>query len=224
MDKSDTKHKEDSPPQLSRRKLLFMGKSQVPVDEHKQVPVAETALVEEPSLDLVLADHIRLSSKNGKLVNCSCFLDDPFSVPQEELDAVLENILSDAAYKDIIELKGEKTHYYYSSEKMSGNFAQMLFLLEEKDTCTTIAETVRFESKTYPRPYQVKMLQLSPYHFNEEQIEAALKVMRQRPECEDIQEVRASNNALYLFSSAFMSAGHARGLCEWLEVEQYENP
>ncbi len=36
--------------------------------------------------------------------------------------------------------------------------------------------------------------------------------------------MEASNGAIYLYSDRYMSVGKAQGLCEWIEVEQYENP
>ena len=60
--------------------------------------------------------------------------------------------------------------------------------------------------------------------FSESQIEAALTLIKQKPEYQDIQQVKASNDALYLFSNLFITYGHAKGLSEWIEVEQFDNP
>ncbi|PXF68767.1 oxidoreductase, partial [Escherichia coli O157] len=34
----------------------------------------------------------------------------------------------------------------------------------------------------------------------------------------------SSTAVLYLFSERFMTYGKAYGLCEWFEVEQFQNP
>ncbi|RBW34178.1 hypothetical protein B9M91_17510 [Escherichia coli] len=44
------------------------------------------------------------------------------------------------------------------------------------------------------------------------------------PEYADIRQVESSTAVLYLFSERFMTYGKAYGLCEWFEVEQFQNP
>ena len=39
---------------------------------------------------------------------------------------------------------------------------------------------------------------------------------------QDIKSVEASNGARYLFSDTYMVLGYAKGLCEWVEVGQFE--
>ena len=68
------------------------------------------------------------------------------------------------------------------------------------------------------------MLMLEPFYYTAAEIDDALTLMKTHPDFQDIQQIFASNNAPYLFSSTLMSYGKARGLTEWLEVEQYENP
>ncbi|MGQ7154667.1 YdhW family putative oxidoreductase system protein, partial [Escherichia coli] len=56
------------------------------------------------------------------------------------------------------------------------------------------------------------------------QIEAAIAAMDVAPEYADIRQVESSTAVLYLFSERFMTYGKAYGLCEWFEVEQFQNP
>lgn len=58
----------------------------------------------------------------------------------------------------------------------------------------------------------------------EAQIEAAIAAMDVAPEYADIRQVESSTAVLYLFSERFMTYGKAYGLCEWFEVEQFQNP
>ena len=60
--------------------------------------------------------------------------------------------------------------------------------------------------------------------FQEAQIEAAIAAMDVAPEYADIRQVESSTAVLYLFSERFMTYGKAYGLCEWFEVEQFQNP
>ena len=72
--------------------------------------------------------------------------------------------------------------------------------------------------------YKVAMLMQAPYYFQEAQIEAAIATMDVAPEYADIRQVESSTAVLYLFSERFMTYGKAYGLCEWFEVEQFQNP
>lgn len=60
--------------------------------------------------------------------------------------------------------------------------------------------------------------------LREAQIEAAIAAMDVAPEYADIRQVESSTAVLYLFSERFMTYGKAYGLCEWFEVEQFQNP
>ena len=52
----------------------------------------------------------------------------------------------------------------------------------------------------------------------------AIAAMDVAPEYADIRQVESSTAVLYLFSERFMTYGKAYGLCEWFEVEQFQNP
>ncbi|MFR5284037.1 MAG: YdhW family putative oxidoreductase system protein [Escherichia coli] len=127
-------------------------------------------------------------------------------------------------YADIACMTGSQDDYYYSTQAMSENYAAMSLQVVEQDICRAIAHAVRFECQTYPRPYKVAMLMQAPYYFQEAQIEAAIAAMDVAPEYADIRQVESSTAVLYLFSERFMTYGKAYGLCEWFEVEQFQNP
>ena len=121
-------------------------------------------------------------------------------------------------------MQGAEDVYFYSTQTMTANYADMCVQVVENDICRAIAEAVRFDCRTYPRPYKVAMLTQPPYSFESQQISAALTAMETHPDYADIRTVESSNAEPYLFSERFMSYGKAYGLCEWLEVEQYQNP
>lgn len=227
MDKADKAILEDDAPDLGRRRFFLLNEREatepdVVTEEERQSPEQDDAK-EAPTLQEIVTGHILAASKNGQLVRVTALLAPPVSAPEEELPGVLELICGQES-PEIIELKGEKDRYYYATGVMAENYANILFAVEDKDACGAIVETVRFESKTYPRPCSVEMLKDTPYSFSESQIEAALTLIKQKPEYQDIQQVKASNDALYLFSNLFITYGHAKGLSEWIEVEQFDNP
>ncbi|HHE5697427.1 TPA: YdhW family putative oxidoreductase system protein [Citrobacter amalonaticus] len=172
----------------------------------------------------IVADFIRQSSANGQLVARELFLQPPYSVKEVELVPLLETLREGLAGDDIAWVQGSQDDYYYSTQTMTANYADMCVQVVEKDICRAIAQAVRFDCQTYPRPYKIAMLEQSPYGFEPQQIQAALAAIETHPDYADIRTVASSNDVPYLFSERFMSYGKAYGLCEWLEVEQFQNP
>ncbi|KAA0540289.1 YdhW family putative oxidoreductase system protein [Citrobacter portucalensis] len=192
---------------------------------HPPVERVVAPQVQEPaSPESIVADFIRQHSASGQLVARSVFLQPPYSVPETDLSALLDALCQDANNADITRVQGAEDLYFYSTQTMTTNYADMCVQVVENDICRAIAEAVRFDGRTYPRPYKVAMLTQPPYSFESQQITAALTAMETHPDYADIRTVESSNAEPYLFSERFMSYGKAYGLCEWLEVEQYQNP
>ncbi|WP_423062039.1 YdhW family putative oxidoreductase system protein [Citrobacter portucalensis] len=192
---------------------------------HPPVERVVALQVQEPaSPESIVADFIRQHSASGQLVARSVFLQPPYSVPETDLSALLDALYQDAKNADITRVQGAEDVYFYSTQTMTANYADMCVQVVENDICRAIAEAVRFDGRTYPRPYKVAMLTQPPYSFESQQITAALTAMETHPDYADIRTVESSNAEPYLFSERFMSYGKAYGLCEWLEVEQYQNP
>ncbi len=192
---------------------------------HPPVEQVTAPQVQDPaSPESIVADFIRQHSASGQLVGRSVFLQPPYSVPETDLSALLDALCQDAINADITRVQGAEDVYFYSTQTMTANYADMCVQVAENDICRAIAEAVRFDGRTYPRPYKVAMLTQPPYSFESQQITAALTAMETHPDYADIRTVESSNAEPYLFSERFMSYGKAYGLCEWLEVEQYQNP
>lgn len=192
---------------------------------HPPVEQVAAPQVQEPaSPESIVADFIRQHSASGQLVGRSMFLQPPYSVPENDLSVLLDALCQDAINADITRVQGAEDVYFYSTQTMTANYAGMCVQVVENDICRAIAEAVRFDGRTYPRPYKVAMLTQPPYSFEFQQITAALTAMETHPDYADIRTVESSNAEPYLFSERFMSYGKAYGLCEWLEVEQYQNP
>ncbi|MHB9178700.1 YdhW family putative oxidoreductase system protein [Citrobacter freundii] len=192
---------------------------------HPSVEQVTAPQVQDPaSPESIVADFIRQHSASGQLVGRSVFLQPPYSVPETDLSVLLDVLCQDAINADITRVQGAEDVYFYSTQTMTANYADMCVQVVENDICRAIAEAVRFDGRTYPRPYKVAMLTQPPYSFESQQITAALTAMETHPDYADIRTVESSNAEPYLFSERFMSYGKAYGLCEWLEVEQYQNP
>ncbi|MGM3188011.1 YdhW family putative oxidoreductase system protein [Musicola paradisiaca] len=201
----------------------------LPFSQHAQRPTATPAEV-PPSTDeplpafMALAEYIRQSSLREELVARSTLAEPPFALTPEQAAQQLAEIQASEACTDIRCIAQDEEAYYYSGRSISDNYARILACIRHQDICRTVAESVRFECRTYPRPYQLRMLQLAPYNLDNATIDSALAAIARTDEFRDIHTVLASNGTVYLYSDRFMSSGKAQGLCEWLEVEQYENP
>ena len=207
------------PDEVDSRKRQWLQAFHPPIEQMNAPQVQEPA-----SPELIVADFIRQHSASGQLVARSVFLLPPYSVPETDLSALLDVLGQDANGADITCVQGAEEAYFYSTQTMTANYADMCVQVVENDICRAIAEAVRFDCRTYPRPYKVAMLTQPPYCFESQQIAAALTAMETHHDYADIRTVESSNAEPYLFSERFMSYGKAYGLCEWLEVEQYQNP
>ncbi|MGQ3662493.1 YdhW family putative oxidoreductase system protein [Citrobacter braakii] len=207
------------PDEVDSRKRQWLQAFHPPVEQMNAPQVQEPA-----SPESIVADFIRQHSASGQLVARSVFLLPPYSVPETDLSALLDVLGQDANGADITCVQGAEEAYFYSTQTMTANYADMCVQVVENDICRAIAEAVRFDCRTYPRPYKIAMLTQPPYRFESQQIAAALTAMETHPDYADIRTVESSNAEPYLFSERFMSYGKAYGLCEWLEVEQYQNP
>lgn len=126
--------------------------------------------------------------------------------------------------EDLKRMDGRGETYFFSDLYMTRAYAAYLFRLEEKDLEGLVVETVREDSRIYPRPTPLDFFGASPFGLVPEQVEDILARIRERRDCGDIQESRASNGARYLYSTLHLSPGHAEALTEWNEVGQAENP
>ncbi|NBN73827.1 YdhW family putative oxidoreductase system protein [Proteus sp. G2615] len=213
-------------PDISRRRwLLPLSETGVGRSANTTMGLEEEQVEEiaELSAEQHLANAIRQCSKEGELLAISTLYDAPYSLTQEDI-VLLETALKSDEFIDIAHLSLNGEDYFYSDEFMSDNFAQLQLLNHHADICTAIAGVVRFECETYPRPLKQSMLMSDPFHYTTSEIEDALTLMKDHPDFQDIQQILASNDAPYLFSNTLMSYGKARGLTEWIEVEQHENP
>jgi hypothetical protein len=162
-----------------------------------------------------IVEMIRRSSQAGVLVPVEAVL-------QGEGEAQAEPDLT--AYPEVKRLvEGERT-YLYSDQYMTDRYAVLAAQAAAGDVPRLIAETVRFDSETYPRPTPVEVFSADPYRLTEEQFQAALAVMARDERYADIQGVTASDGAVFLFSTTYLGRDHAEGLAEWLAVGQFDSP
>ncbi len=171
-----------------------------------------------------IADFIRENSSNGKLTKQEDLYLEPINLSDNSIVETLQALTSDPEYNDIVQRKGKERSYMYSTKRMTENYADMVFRVEEKELLRLLVDTVRYESRIYPRPTTISLFSAKPFNFNEQQTQELLKQVIEKDEYSDILEIRASNGSLYLYSRKYMTKDHAVALTEWIEVEQYQTP
>ena len=112
---------------------------------------------------------------------------------------------------------------YYSEQYMSVAYARLL-VQKEGDPLVLIAETVRENSKVYPRPISRDTLKKEPFALTEEEMVTCLEKMKAGDQYNDIAQTMTSEGIVYLYSTLHLDPDYASMLAEWLDVGQYRNP
>jgi hypothetical protein len=128
-----------------------------------------------------------------------------------------------AGCEDIVCIRDGGRTYLYSERRMTRPYAEAVARTQCDDKRHTIAETVRADSLTYPRPTPLSSFSESPFRLSPETVAAAVEAFAGDPNFSDIEQICASDGTPFLFSSAHMTAPHARALAEWVAVESLQN-
>lgn len=107
---------------------------------------------------------------------------------------------------------------------MARRYAETAAGVASGDIPLTIAETVRCESATYPRPTPVDTFKSMPFNLSCEQIDAATRIIFGDSRFADIGSVRASDGSVFLYSTAHLSLAQAQSMAERIAVGLHENP
>ena len=126
--------------------------------------------------------------------------------------------------EDLKEISGaDGLPRYYSSQYMSDAYAGLL-VRKEGNPFQLIAETVRENSKVYPRPIPLNTFKSPPFELAEEEILAYLQKMKEEDPYKDIAQTTTSAGTIFLYSTLHLDPDDATMLAEWLDVGQYNNP
>jgi len=142
--------------------------------------------------------------------------------PGAEVDSLLAQAGPELA--DIGRIPGASTVYYFSTASMTEAYATNLARVEEKDPLNLVAQTVRDDSRIYPRPTALNTFHDAPWRLGQTEMASVLLKLGREAGVEDIQSCTASNGAVYLYSTRYLTPAHASGLTEYYEVERWNNP
>lgn len=186
----------------------------------------ETAADDRKILSAKIAEQVREDSRTtGRLSPLNAFSQEPYNVKPEDAEEVLRLIVENQEMADIRVIRDDTRGdvYLYASPHICEAYAASLLLAKTSNPCHVIAETVREESRLYPRPTCSLLFHLPPYGLSPDEMPSYLEEIARCEAMRDIKTFEASTGVLYLYSERHMSLAHARGLAEWVEVEQFEN-
>lgn len=179
--------------------------------------------------DDVIPAMIRQSSKSGRLISefelRRQFIEQhqqPFVDQDADILSTLAKTLQQ--HDDLHELPADDgARHYYSSQGMTQAYALML-LQKLGDPARLIAEVIRQNSASYPRPVPLDMFTNPPFDLTREQVVDCLERMTVEEEYRDIASTTTSASTIFLYSTRHLEPEHASMLAEWFDVGQLENP
>lgn len=196
---------------------LYSDTFVAPEDASKKILMEET--------QVKIADQVRrVSKESAQLIAAPALVEYVPDVPPSEIAEFVTAMASDPRYEDIHQVTGPAgVAYLYSETYLTNNYANLLARVESKDPCTAVAETVREESRIFPRPTKVELFYAPVFQIDPGQMETVVENTLRRPEFADIRKIVATTGAIYLFSDKYMEPGQAETLVRWEEVDKYRN-
>ena len=193
---------------------------------------SDPGVVEERSGDIgsEIADFIRTKSRLEELVTSREIFEalgnwgilKPASGELQEFEAALKGAINDNGdLKEVLDGKGN--FRYYSTQSMAEPYARILSRKGE-NAVHLMAETIRENSRRYPRPVPLELFEDPPFDLTPEEILSCLKEMAAGKDSQDIAQTTSSIGTVFLFSKLHLEPDYASMLAEWIDVGQSESP
>jgi hypothetical protein len=176
-----------------------------------------------PSASQIISEFIRTASGDARLASKEEILQIDGLWGDEEprdLDQILRETLD--SNEDLCELSTASGSFYYSTLHMTEPYARIL--AGKESPLRLIAEVVRENSETYPRPVPVDAFKEPPFGMTDEEIRAFLSLIESGEGMEDIRRTITSIGTVFLFSTLHLDPDHAAMLAERLDVGQLIDP
>ena len=143
------------------------------------------------------------------------------ALPLEALEEELGKSLAEDP--DLLVVHGpDGGEFYRCAGLMSATYAEIL--AGRSSPCLLMAETVRKNSKEYPRPVALDIFEYPPFDLDPESIQACLQRMAGDADFDDISFVESSVGTVYLYSKRHLDREYAEFLAERLDVDLALNP
>lgn len=108
--------------------------------------------------------------------------------------------------------------YLYCDRHITDKYAVLLARTAVNDTCTAIAQTVREESRIYPRPINITAFTSQIFGIPPASLQPCIVRVLNLPEFSDIRKlVHPDTQAVYLYSNQYINEDQAFSVMKWLE-------
>ncbi len=169
-------------------------------------------------LHVTLAQKVRGDSKYlAELTSATALGPVQPGVNSADIEAKLVELANDTSnYDDIRSITGPTGKvYFYSIKHMTEGYARILARVRAGDPCLTIAETVREESRVYPRVTNTELFKYALFKIDREQLDDYVaRVQQLYP---DIQAIKAPSGTTYLYSTQYLTPDWAALLAKKVE-------
>jgi hypothetical protein len=178
----------------------------------------------------IVGAMIRQESKEGRLISASEILSraadqklfaSADTVGEEGMELLRKVVDADENLRELADENGSRS--YYSSLFMTEAYARILFH-KQAAPLKLIADVVRQNSATYPRPVPLDHFTRHPFDLTLDEVLSRVKQMSALTDYKDIQSTTASTSRVFLYSALYLNSEYARSLAEWLDVGQPNNP
>ena len=181
------------------------------------------------SLKGILLEAVQTASGGSRLIDdlelttlCSEKVSDNTEITNSEIREILEGFRGKED-SSVTVLSGKERLRCYDHSIMSSSYAEALNFAAEGNNLETIAQTVRKESRLYPRPCIIKMFLTTPYNLEAQDLRFTIDALvSDNSEFKDICSATASNGDIYLYSERYLNKSRAEYLAEWESVGSME--
>jgi hypothetical protein len=172
-----------------------------------------------------VASHIRSESAGVRLTEPAVFLEEPFSLTAPELEEVWFKMSQDLEYADIVHTRDPRSGdvFVHSSTLITVPYAHLMLRKRHDDPAYLIVETIRDESRIYPRPMKPSVFELEPFSLDGEEIARHVEALSSQEAYADIKSVEASTGAVYLYSDRYLNEAKAQSIVQWIEVDSQQD-
>ncbi|TGU72535.1 hypothetical protein E4633_09535 [Geomonas terrae] len=140
-------------------------------------------------------------------------------ITQVKVCAMLNEMQTQAHYRDIKTVSSTSGELYlYCDAHVTEKYASMLARSAVSDACQTIVDTVREESRLYPKPTKVSAFTSQVYGIPPTTLQPCIVRVLNATEYADIRKlVHPETESEYLYSNLHMTEEQAVALMKWLE-------
>ncbi|MBJ6750299.1 hypothetical protein [Geomonas anaerohicana] len=135
--------------------------------------------------------------------------------------SLLNEMQAQVQYRDIKTVSAFSGELYlYCDAHITEKYAGLLVRSAVTDACSTIVDTVREESRIYPRPTRVSLFTSQVYGIPAATLHPCIVRVLNSPQYSDIRKlVHPETEVEYLYSTLHMNEEQAYSLMTWLEEE-----